>query len=125
MNGSTTEGARGICPIDWHIPTNDDWDTLQAILGDGSTENDKWENGEDENIGTSLKYGKFNAALQLAGYSRTGASWYYRGISVFLWSSVEKDTDDAWRRWLYVTKAGMTRGTNDKAYGYTVRCIKN
>lgn len=32
MNGSTTEGARGIAPSGWHIPTKTEFDTLLAYL---------------------------------------------------------------------------------------------
>lgn len=33
MNGSTTEGAQGICPDGWHIPTDDEFRTLMDYLG--------------------------------------------------------------------------------------------
>jgi uncharacterized protein (TIGR02145 family) len=124
MNGSTTEGARGICPIDWHMPTNDDWDNLQKILGDGSTENDKWENGEDENIGTSLKYGKFQA-IPMTGYrNMSGAKWSNRGKHIYFWSNLSSG-DAVWERNLNANEAGILRATTDKSYGFPVRCIKD
>ncbi|RLA73977.1 MAG: hypothetical protein DRG11_06355 [Epsilonproteobacteria bacterium] len=36
MNGSTTEGAQGICPTGWHIPTKSEVQTLLANLGSDS-----------------------------------------------------------------------------------------
>ncbi len=34
MDGSTTEGARGICPKGWHVPTQSDFATLERFLAD-------------------------------------------------------------------------------------------
>jgi len=33
MNYITTEGAQGICPDGWHIPSLDDWTTLTTYIG--------------------------------------------------------------------------------------------
>ncbi len=34
MNGSTTEGAQGLCPPGWKIPSHDDWTTLEQYICD-------------------------------------------------------------------------------------------
>jgi len=41
MNGSTTEGAQGICATGWHIPSDDDWKILEGTLGMSKAEQDK------------------------------------------------------------------------------------
>ena len=33
MAYETEEGAQGICPVGWHIPTYDEWETLVTYLG--------------------------------------------------------------------------------------------
>jgi uncharacterized protein (TIGR02145 family) len=33
MNYSTKEKAQGICPTGWHMPSEDDWDSLEDELG--------------------------------------------------------------------------------------------
>jgi len=33
MQGSTTPGAKGICPVGWHIPTKEEWIQLADYLG--------------------------------------------------------------------------------------------
>ncbi|MFZ4707458.1 MAG: FISUMP domain-containing protein [Bacteroidales bacterium] len=33
MQGSTAQGAQGICPTGWHIPTDDEWSILITYLG--------------------------------------------------------------------------------------------
>jgi len=32
MNGTTTEGAQGICPAGWHLPTHDEYTTLERQI---------------------------------------------------------------------------------------------
>jgi len=132
MNGEestddSSNTARGICPIGWHIPTNGDWDTLQDILGDDSTQDNNWSNGGAENIGTAMIYGKFNNNCVMGGARREDkAGWdgKGRGARGIFWSSVEKD-DSAWTRHLSVSYTGMERVTEKKGHGYSVRCIKD
>jgi uncharacterized protein (TIGR02145 family) len=33
MCGSHTPGAQGICPLGWHVSTDDDWKTMEIFLG--------------------------------------------------------------------------------------------
>lgn len=73
MNGSTTEGARGICPSGWHIPTN-------AQLIAFSTGTPMYKPGDYD--GSS--YGNFDVKLKLwssksgylhSKYDSTTTSW--------------------------------------------------
>jgi hypothetical protein len=36
MQYVTTEGTQGICPTDWHLPTDEEWTTLTDFLGGSS-----------------------------------------------------------------------------------------
>lgn len=63
MAGSTSEGAKGICPDEWHIPTEDEWDDLISYLG--------------STPGTKLQaYGMSGFEANLAGYKRVGLAAY-------------------------------------------------
>jgi uncharacterized protein (TIGR02145 family) len=54
MQYTTEEGTQGICPAGWHIPTDEEWKTLEMQLGMSQTEADDtgWR-GTDE--GDKLK----------------------------------------------------------------------
>jgi uncharacterized protein (TIGR02145 family) len=123
MNGSTTEGARGICPIGWHIPTKDDLHTLQEILGDDSMESNTWTNGEAENIGTALKYGKFNAVFS-GRRSHVGAKWYDYGNAARIMTSREY-SNDCFHWNLKAIETGVLYYQFNKDSGWSVRCIKD
>jgi uncharacterized protein (TIGR02145 family) len=38
MNGLPPEKSRGICPVDWHVPSDDEWIVLEMFLGMSSAD---------------------------------------------------------------------------------------
>lgn len=124
MGYSTIEGAQGICPAGSHVPTDNDWKNLEMQLGMTQAQADGTGlRGTDQ--GTKLKSGGASGLnLPLAGYRATG--WNYSNLSshAYLWSSSESTTS-AWSRVLYASQTNVNRLTNDKASGYSVRCLGN
>jgi uncharacterized protein (TIGR02145 family) len=99
MQYVTTPGARGICPVGWHIPTDAEWHTLENYLATGtcnpSSQLCTW---DCDPAGTALKSGGssgFNAPL--AGFRTTTGTFLYRSSGAYLWSSSESSTN-AWGR---------------------------
>ena len=60
----------------------------------------------------------------LAGYRNTDGSYNNRGTNTNLWSSTP-DGGNAWKRNLNVSNADVNRNTNNKANGFSVRCLKD
>jgi uncharacterized protein (TIGR02145 family) len=124
MNYSTTEGAQGICPANSHIPTDNDWKILEKQLGMSQAQADAigWR-GTDQ--GTQLKFGGISGlGMSLAGTRGTGGTFNDLLSYALLWSSSESG-GNGWLRGLYSGSATVNRGTNFKAYGYSVRCLGN
>ena len=124
MQYSTAAGARGICPAGTHIPTDNEWKTLEISLGMTQAQADAigWR-GTDQ--GTQLKPGGssgFN--VPLAGRRSPAGAFFNLGTSAFVWSSSESGSS-AWRRGLYSGYATVGRHTDDKAGGFSVRCLEN
>ena len=77
MRGSTTEGAQGICPTGWHVPTEADFFTMLGSGGDYSSFNVKagyfsgqyLEFGSEAVFWTSTKTGSFEAIYCQRVYS--------------------------------------------------------
>jgi uncharacterized protein (TIGR02145 family) len=130
MQYSTTQGARGICPSGWHIPTHDEFTTLErsvCTLGSCATDfpydtSTTGYRGTDE--GTKLKAnGSSGVEVNLTGYDYLGG-FYYRGTSGFLWSSTENGAA-AWYRAFDSVLTAVYRETPAKYHGIPVRCLKN
>ncbi len=59
----------------------------------------------------------------LAGYRNTNGSFNNRGAYANLWSSTENGSN-AWNRNLNSGNATVNRNNNNKANGFSVRCLK-
>ncbi|MBU4011343.1 MAG: hypothetical protein KJ882_11325 [Proteobacteria bacterium] len=59
-----------------------------------------------------------------AGYRNTDGSYNNLSNNTNIWSSLESDAN-AWRRNLNYNHTDVNRNTNDKLYGFSVRCLKD
>ena len=127
MNGSTTEGAQGIAPDGWRIPSESDWDKLIETLG-GTRE----AGGHLKETGTALWNEPNEGATNLSGFSAIASGEIDRGVHRLLgttavfWTSKEIGADNA----LYVhVHHDDTIATKQRFFKsvmfYSIRCIKN
>ena len=117
--------ASNACPTGWHLPTDEEYKTLEKYLGMADTELNltSWRNSGD--VGTKLKSGgssDFNGLM--AGYRIIGGSFGSLGSYAYFWSSTPSSTS-AWSRLLSSSLADVYRGTLSKARGFSVRCIRD
>ena len=130
MQYSTTPGAKGICPAGWHIPTHNEFTTLErAICTSGTCATDfpydtttTGYRGTTE--GTKLKSGGSSGFEgNLAGYGYSG-SFSFRGSFGAWWSSSQSG-GSAWYRNLFSGNTQVGRDAAVKAIGFSVRCLKD
>ena len=140
MDGSTTEEAQGICPSGWHIPTHDEWTTLElevcgsetcaadfpydtATIGyRGTDEGDRLKTA-DACVGGS-NCGVSGFEIFLAGVRTTTGTFSYRDHVTSVWLSTESGSN-AWGRRLYSNTEKIYRNLYTKALGFPVRCLQN
>lgn len=125
MQYSVTEGAQGICPDGWHIPTDAEQNTLDQGLNDTTCNANRIGAWDCANAGTKLQAGgtsHFEGLL--AGLRHTGGSFVYRGTGAYFWSSTISGPD-AWDRSLGTGNATVGRTHNDRANGFSVRCLQD
>lgn len=127
MNGSKDEGAQGICPEGWHIPSDDEWKQLEMELGMTSAEADMVNVWRGSPVGTLMKAGGASGyEAQLAGRRASGGSFSLMGRMEYMWTSTEYTGTLAWRRCLDAQSTQVGRwNTFPKSYGFSVRCVKN
>jgi uncharacterized protein (TIGR02145 family) len=135
MTGTTTVGTKGICPVDWHIPTHDEFTTMERATcysnGTASSTCDTnfpydttttgW---RGTNEGTTMKNmsGSFKGILP--GYRYSVGTFNGSGAYTYFWSSIPS-SGSAWIRILNSGYAGVYRDTGTKTYGFSVRCLKD
>ncbi|MDD5508326.1 MAG: FISUMP domain-containing protein [Bacteroidales bacterium] len=143
MQYMTTEGAQGICPAGWHIPTDNEWKILEGTVdskyGVGSPEWDKtsWRGLDaggnlkeagtvhwiDPNEGATNSSGFTGLPAGNRSYARLG--FELLGYYSYFWTSSQYDTDNAWTRYLYFNSAYSYREPDYTDLGFSVRCLKD
>jgi uncharacterized protein (TIGR02145 family) len=133
MQYDSTQGAQGICPNGWHVPTDGDWTILSDYLGGESVAGGKMKSIGTINAGTGLWYAPNEGATNESGF--TGLPGGYREYSsgAFIdcgkygsfWTSTQTSGDGAWMRGLYYYWDDLFRFDNYKTGGYSIRCLKD
>ena len=149
MQYVTTQGTQGICPSGWHIPTDDEWKTLEGNadntygVGDPEWDEISWR-GDDvggnlKETGTTHWYSPNTGATNSSGFTALGGGYYSSGNTTFyyikeytcFWTSKD-DTGGtfgstyAWFRHPgYNISTIYRHGNRLKANGLYVRCLKD
>ena len=128
MQYETTEGVQGICPDGWHIPTSAEWDILMSYLGGFTVAG-----GKMKETGTSYWASPNTGATNESGFTCYGSGYsnsnglFHDLLTVsFLWSSTQMSESNASGRKLTNSSAAIIFWEQyGKAYGYSVRCVKD
>jgi uncharacterized protein (TIGR02145 family) len=138
----STNGNRNVCPTGWHLPSNEEWNTLTNYLGETST--GIWSNttlSAGSNIGGKMlketgttHWNSPNTGTNVTGFTALGAG--YRELSGFFnklgkygtwWTttSLYNGSEDAYINGIYNDNTVLSNGTTNKSFGASIRCIKN
>lgn len=113
MQYVVTESARGICPVDSHIPSDTDWNALVAFFGSTT------------DAGVQLKSGGSSGLnIPFGGYVNVSGTSSFISQEGFLWTSTASGTSATYRR-LLSSGTDFRSATILKPAGMSVRCIAN
>lgn len=121
-------GLQGICPADWHIPTDAEWTVLTDLLGGESVAG-----GKMKEAGTTHWNSPNTGATNESGFTglpgglRTvgGTLFNQMGSYANIWSSTGGVTGNAWRRSLGYSTNSVSRYAVYEFYGLSVRCVRD
>ncbi len=114
MRFDETPADQGYCPPGWHIPSENDWNTLFAVYINNAF------------AGSPLKYSGysgFNALL--SGTRHINKSWDYQGFATFFWSSTLRSDNKAWAHGLNDFDPSVSRYPASRVNAFSVRCLKD
>ena len=130
MNGSTDPGTQGVCPCDWHIPTDGEWTILENYLGGpnvagGEMKEEGTEHWLAPNTGatnssgfTGLQAGEYDA------YFNPNKFWLLHTAAV-LWTSTQANQSQAIERYLSHDDAVCGGLAWYKVMKYSIRCVED
>lgn len=136
---------RGLAPIGWHVPSDEEWKILEMCLGMKQTEADasnKWrgtnEGGKMKTTGTtsaktglwlSPNQGATNesgfSALPLGDRNYGNGGYFHFGGDANFWTSKASSSSDAWGRNLSYQRSQIYRSGSNFRNGFAIRCIKD
>jgi uncharacterized protein (TIGR02145 family) len=125
MNGSSSDGAQGICPTGWHVPSDADWFLLESYI-DPSMTDPSYIGWSNTTIGDELYLGgSYGFDWITGGFSYGGDGCTYAYDRILYWSSSNYSSIEAVSRLFNTAEAGSNRDMRDKNYGFYIRCLKD
>ena len=123
-NWYAVNDPRGLAPVGWHVPSDEEWTTLTDNLGgkNGAGSQMKSASGWKENGNGSNSSGF--AGLP-GGYRGNDGTFYNVGDFGSWWSSMENSATFAWSRYLYSNYGLISRLNLNKQNGFSVRCLRD
>lgn len=129
MKYTTTNGAQGICPDGWHIPTNDEFmNYITNYTGGGIP----YGGSNMKEVGSAHWQYPYNEGTDSLGFTALpgGMSDYlysHQYINLHIqanwWTSTEYNSANA--DWVQIQAPSFSYGNAEKEWGLSVRCVHN
>ena len=114
MQFDETPADQGFCPPGWHIPTENDWNTLFANYINSAF------------AGSPLKYSGYSGfKALLSGARQINKGWDFQGFATFFWSSTQRSNTQAWAHGMNDTDPSVSIFPASQVNAFSVRCLKD
>jgi len=139
MSGSPSSegnpsGVQGACPAGWHLPSDSEWTQLTSYLGGEGWAGGKMKtvsgwNSPNEGATNETGFSALPAGMRCFQTDQFGCTSATASKSMYQlaqwWSTTETSVTSAWRRGAGWSYAFLGRHSEDKRWGFSVRCIKD
>jgi uncharacterized protein (TIGR02145 family) len=124
--------ARGICPVGWHVPSDDEWTLLTDALGGEAVAGGSMKIPGTLDLGTgpwvSPNVGATNSSGfngLAAGYRGAPGDYLWLNFFGYWWSTTRFSTLFVYYRGLDHDLESVTRSVGNDNNGFSVRCLKD
>lgn len=138
-NWYTVNDSRGVCPTGWHVGTDAEWTSLinfiDPVAGGGNNNNvaggkmkstGTVEGGDGLWLAPNVQGSNMSGFMGLpAGYRDYGGGYYTQGEFGYWWTATEATAGNVWFRFLYNGDFAVSRSSDLKRYGFSIRCVKD
>lgn len=115
--------AMRVAPKGWHLPTDDEWETLARQLGPNCAAKLKDTFHWKASKGSATNESGFSA--RPAGYWNDQGFDDRFGLTAVFWSSTQVDSRLVWSRTINDAHDTLQRAPQHPHYGFSIRCIKD
>lgn len=139
MQYAIQQGAQGICPTGWHLPTDEEWKVLEgaadSLFGIGESIWDGtgargYNTGYELRTTTGWNYNGngtdlFGFSGTPGGLRMTNGSFTDLNLAGYWWGSSMEGATDSWFHSIGYDEGGFYRRFDSRATGFSVRCVRN
>ena len=125
------------CPIGWHLPSDDEWKTLEVLLGMTPSEADDQGSRYTGSVGRKMKsvydwalcgngdnFSGFNTFSGGHRHYSDGGEFYTQTWQAYFWTATTYNIS-SWSRMITYNSDGINRHSSNTSFGFSVRCIKD
>jgi uncharacterized protein (TIGR02145 family) len=114
MQFETAGNIQGLCPPAWHVPSENEWNTLFSLYTSNGF------------AGSPLKYTGYSGFnVLLSGIRFDNENWSFDTFATFLWSSTSQGPFKAWAHAMNSINPSVSIYPANRSNAFYVRCIKN
>ncbi|MBN1414807.1 MAG: caspase family protein [Bacteroidales bacterium] len=129
MNGAVSSdpiGVNGICPIGWHLPSDAEWTLLVEYLGGEHIAGGKLKEAGSGYWHPNTDADNISGFTALPGGCRFDDK-FFTGIGSYgyWWSATEKNSSNAWIRYMSGGSTNIKRFPHLKSNGFSIRCVRD
>lgn len=137
VTDAESNGDKEVCPVEWRVPTDEEWSVLLRFLDPNSNPNDLQESlvagGMLKQAGTAFWDAPNRAGLNTTGftavpggYRGTGGTFVQKGADSWFWSSTGHEIyGSAWYRSMQAATPRVARHHLGRGHGFSIRCLKD
>lgn len=120
------DNATTLLPSGWHVPTNDEWTTLVALMGSNDAGRQVKSLDKSANGVWPVNWGgidKHLLAIHPGGMRNSDGNFMEEGVGAHIWTSTEVLESTAYHRMLRNQSANFLTAAYDKSYGMSIRLV--
>jgi uncharacterized protein (TIGR02145 family)/uncharacterized repeat protein (TIGR02543 family) len=133
MDGASSSAAnpsevRGVCPADWHLPSDAEWTTLRTFVGETSTAGTKLKSPNYWRgfSGIPASTDEYGFSALPGGYGYVTGDYYDATKKGGWWSATEDNASGAaWYWYMPYDSEFLGRYYYGKIYLFSVRCVED
>lgn len=138
-NWKVIDNIKMIAPKGWHIPSDEEWKTLEKTLGMQTSESEKtaWRGSVEADKLLAKYKAPTESEIYAFGTNESGFTGLFAGCrlfsgainkeknTAFWWTSTPSSGNEAWYRYIDAKQKKVFRHHTYTTYGFSIRCIKD
>jgi uncharacterized protein (TIGR02145 family) len=119
--------TRKLCPLGWHVPSDDEWTTLVNYLGGEVKSGSKLKEAGTDHWAEPNEGANNESGFTARPNGDRSANGSYSGMGYYgtWWTSTENGSYNAWYRLMYSSSNTIYRNDEIKRSGFAVRCLRD